>query len=233
MYEKEVVALFGRLGVIIPNSHVIYSSGKHGSIYINKDALYPHAMDTAMLCRLLTRYFVSFDIDCVVGPEKGGIILAQWAGYYLSEYLWREVTSVFAEKRRIPIKQIPLMRPTDVSPLFYEDSFVFTRGYDRFVAGKRVLVVEDVLTTGTTVRKVVELVRACGGRVEGVGALWNRGSVTSRDIGDVPRLFSLLDINIDAWESNECPLCRRNIPINTELGKGQELGIERGKGENG
>ncbi|TAL51385.1 hypothetical protein EPN81_00060 [Patescibacteria group bacterium] len=83
-----------------------------------------------------------------------------------------------------------------------------------------------MLTTGGTVLKVVDVVRRHGGNVTGVAALCNRGSVTPVDIGDVPRLQALLNIRLDSWAATEiepCPLCARNVPINTSVGKGREF----------
>ncbi len=88
---------------------------------------------------------------------------------------------------------------------------------------KKVLVVEDILTTGGSVKKVVEATRAIGSTVIGVGALCNRGGVTAKELGEVPQLFALINVQLDAWDEKACPLCAKKIPINTEVGKGQEF----------
>ena len=88
---------------------------------------------------------------------------------------------------------------------------------------KKVLVVEDVLTTGGSVKKVVEAVRALEGQVIGVGALCNSGNITANDLGNVPELLALVKISLESWEEKDCPLCQRQVPINTVLGKGQEF----------
>ena len=216
MTEHEVYALFESLGMIIRNDHFIYSSGKHGSAYVNKNALYPHARETAKLCRALARLFIMSDVDCVVGPEKGGIIISQWTGYHLSNSMMRHVPSIFAEK-----KQRIIINPRQVSlPPRVEDIFFFSEGYEKFVSGKHVLVVEDILTTGGTAKKVVELVREFEGIVVAVGALCNRGGVTDADVGDVPKLFSLLNFSLPSWDAQDCPW--EDIPVNTQFGKGKE-----------
>ncbi len=106
-----------------------------------------------------------------------------------------------------------------------DETFVIRRGYDKLVAGKRVLVVEDVLTTGGSAKKVVEAVRAIGGEVIGLGVLCNRGGITPQDVGDVPELFALVNVKLDAWDEEECLRtgpCSKGIPINTDVGKGRE-----------
>jgi orotate phosphoribosyltransferase len=85
-----------------------------------------------------------------------------------------------------------------------------------------------VLTTGGSVKKVIEVVRSLGGRVVGLGALCNRGGITAEDVGNVPKLQALVSINLEAWEPNDCPLCKQNVAINTNVGKGREF-LERQK----
>ena len=88
---------------------------------------------------------------------------------------------------------------------------------------KRVLVVEDILTTGGSARKVVEAVRAIGGNVVGVGVLCNRGGVTAQDLANVPKLEVLVNISLDAWNEADCPLCKQGVPVNPDVGKGREF----------
>ena len=80
---------------------------------------------------------------------------------------------------------------------------------------------EDVINTGQSVKKVADLVRCYGGKVSGVGSLCNRGGKHAQDIG-VPRMFSLVDILLESWSVDHCPLCINNILINTKFGKGKE-----------
>jgi orotate phosphoribosyltransferase len=100
------------------------------------------------------------------------------------------------------------------------DGFVIRRGYDQLGRSKKILVVEDILNTGGSVRKVVDAVRALPADVVGVAALCNRGGVKSKDLGNVPQVFALMDISLEAWEPEDCPLCKKGMPINTQVGKG-------------
>ena len=102
------------------------------------------------------------------------------------------------------------------------DNFVIKRGYDKLIAGKNILVVEDVLTTGGSVRKVIEAVRALGGNVIGLGVLCNRGGVTAQDVANA-LIFALVNVKMDAWSPVDCPLCAQGVPINTNVGKGREF----------
>jgi orotate phosphoribosyltransferase len=210
MNEQEVLALFGKVGAIIVNSHIVYTSGKHGTAYVNKDALYPHTKETSAVCLALARKFVPEDIEVVVAPVVGGVILSQWVASHLSYLTGREVLAVYAEKSETG------------------DTFVIKRGYDKLVAGKRALVVEDILNTGGTAKKVLDAVRTVnigvvGGRVIGLGVLCNRGGSVAQDFARAPLLRSLVDIKLDAWDEADCPLCAQGVPVNTDVGKGREF----------
>ncbi|MCX6957456.1 MAG: phosphoribosyltransferase family protein [Verrucomicrobiae bacterium] len=203
MNEKEIFALLNDVGAVTTNTHAVYTSGKHGSMYVNKDALYPHTKETSALCHLIAEHFAKSNIDVVVGPALGGIIPSQWIAYHLSELQGREVLGVYAEK--------------------VEDAFVIKRGYDKLIPGKNILVFEDNLTTGRSIKKVIEVIRKLEGNVIGLGAFCNRGNIQSADVGGVPDFFSLINIPMEAWEPDECPLCAQGVPINTSVGKGREF----------
>ncbi len=227
------------LGAIIIDSHLVYTSWRHGSAYVNKDALYPHTRETSLLCKSIAEHFIRpfGTVETVIAPAVGGVILSQWIAYHLSVMDNREVAGVYADKT-VQLGSalwymtfgLRLLDPTTPqlgrAP---EDSFEIKRGYDAFITGKRVLVVEDVLNSGKTARKVVEAVRRINGTVVGVAALCNRGGVTSKDVGDVPELHSLLNIKMDSWDEADCPLCKRGVPINTAVGKGKEFLEKRQK----
>jgi orotate phosphoribosyltransferase len=204
MNQAEVLEIFRKVGAFITDSHIVYTSGRHGSTYINKDALYPDTEITDRLCmHMAFKFSVLEEVpEAVIAPAIGAILLANRTAHYLNALTQKKVLAVYAEKEN--------------------GGFVIRRGYDKLIAGKRVLVVEDTLTTGCSVRKVVELVRTVGGEIVGVGALCNRGSITKEELG-VPRLFALMNIRMDSWPEEECPLCLDNVPINTEVGKGREF----------
>lgn len=203
MNEQQVLNVLQRVGAVITNSHIVYASGKHGSAYVNKDAVYLHPAETSLLCKEIARRFTEDVVDVVIAPAVGGVILSQWVAYHLTRLAIQGVFAVYAEKAE------------------GGDTFVIKRGYDQLVAGKNVLVVEDVLTTGGSAKKVVVAARANGGNVIGLGALCNRGGITPQDVADVPKLRALVNVSLDAWEEADCPLCAGNVPINTDVGRGR------------
>jgi orotate phosphoribosyltransferase len=194
-------AILAEARAMITGSHIVYTSGKHGSAYVNKDAVYPNTARVAELCTFLADAAATHRPEIVCGPATGGIILAQWTGHHL------DLPAVYTEKAA--------------------DGMVLKRGYDKLVAGKRVLVVEDVLNTGGSIKETIAAVREAGGDVVAAAALVNRGAVTAAQIG-APVLTALLDVALDAWDAEACPLCRDGVPINTDVGKGREFLARRG-----
>lgn len=204
----EILRLLESRSALIQDSHVVYTSGRHGRAYINKDAIYPDTRAVSELCRMLAAHFAPARPAVVAAPAIGGVILGQWVAHHLSEITGSAVLSVYAEKNTA-------------------GGFDFRRGYDEILRGARVLIVEDILTTGGSVSAVVSAVRACGGEVVGVGALCNRGAVTAAQIGDPPELHSLVELSLESWSPEECPLCARGVEINTTVGKGREFVAQR------
>jgi orotate phosphoribosyltransferase len=205
MNDAEIMQAFAEVGAIISDSHFVYSSGRHSSVYINKDALYLHPGVISRLCRQMAEPYDADQIDVVVGPVLGGIVLSQWVAYYLNARRTSgETLAIYAEKEGDGLGK----------------KFFFGRGYDQHISGKNVLVVEDVLTTGGSARQVIELVREHGGNVIGLSALCNRGNVQPEDVGTVP-IHTLIAITLQTYAEEECPFCQQHVPINTTVGKGR------------
>jgi orotate phosphoribosyltransferase len=205
MNDPDIMQMFASAGAIVTGSHFVYSSGRHSSVYINKDAVYLHTGTIAKLCQLMAQPYDAGQIDAVVGPVLGGIVLSQWVAHHLNEHrVSGETLAIYAEKEDDGI----------------DKQFAFHRGYDKYISGKNILVVEDILTTGGSARKVIELVRERGGNVVGLSALCNRGNVQAADVGNVP-LHTLITVPLETYSEDECPFCQQHVPINVELGKGR------------
>ncbi|OIO15398.1 phosphoribosyltransferase [Candidatus Gottesmanbacteria bacterium CG11_big_fil_rev_8_21_14_0_20_37_11] len=203
MTGTELLEIFKKTGGYITGSHIVYTSGKHGEAYLNKDAIYPHTNEISQVCFEIAKRYKEKEIEVVAAPALGGIILSQWTAYHLSKMTGKEVLGIYTEK----------------TP---DKNQVFTRGYGKLVYGKKVLVVEDITTTGGSVIKVISSVKSAEGIVIGVCVLANRDpeNINSNTIG-VP-FQSITEIKLNAWEEKECPLCKKGIPINTQVGKGKE-----------
>ncbi len=196
---------------IITNSHIVYTSGRHGSDYFNKDALYVNPKLMNALTYRMAKPFQGKSIDVVAGPTIGGVILSQWVAWHLSPRTKSFTAAVFAEEEVADNEKIR----------------IFKRGYDAYIPNKNVLIVEDVLNTGGSIKKVVEAVTALGGNIVGATVICNRGGVTAQEIG-VERLFELVSVSMESWPEESCPLCEKNIPIETSVGKGAAFLTRKG-----
>lgn len=158
--------------------HFLLASGRHSQFYIEKFRLLEQPRLTSRLCAEFARRFADSDIQCVVGPVTGGIILA------------------FETARHLGCRAVYAERGDEGR------GFVFRRGF-HLAPGERVLVVEDIVTTGGSVLQVVEAVREAGGEVGGVGLLVDR-SGGQVDYG-VPRVEALLQLNIESYAPDDVP----------------------------
>ena len=211
MNDPAIMRMFFDVGAIVSDSHFVYSSGRHSSVYINKDALYVHPRTISALCRLMALPYDAAAIDAVVGPVLGGIVLSQWVAHHLNtRRASGETLALYAEKG------------SDEA----DKHFYLGRGYDRYIPGKHILVVEDVLTTGGSARQLIDLVRRHEGHIVGLSALCNRGNVQPADVGGVP-VQALVSISLETYAPEACPFCRDGVPVNTTLGKGRAFLAKR------
>lgn len=201
--KNGVIDLLKKTNAIITDSHLVLTSGRHANAYINKDALYPHVKETSQVGKMFAEKYKNKKIDVVVAPALGGIVLSQWVAHHLSKLKGKEILAIYTEK----------------TP---DKNQIFTRGYNKLVKGKNVLVIEDLTTTGGSVKKVVDSVKAEGGKVVEVCVMVNRDPkiVTA---GAVGAPFSALSVFLmDSYEEKDCPLCKKNVPINTDVGHGRK-----------
>lgn len=204
MKSTNILDILKQTSALITDNHFVLTSGKHSSIYINKDALYPHTAKAAEVGKLFAEQFKDFSIDVVAAPALGGIILSQWTAHFLSKLKKKEILGVYTEKT-------------------LEKNQIFTRNYDKLVKGKNVLVVEDLTTTGESVKKVIRSVQEHEGRVVAVGVMVNRDpkNVNTDSIG-AP--FSALgELFTENYDEDKCPMCQKGIPINTDVGHGKKF----------
>jgi len=199
MTEEEIKSIFTQCNAILTNGHYVYTSGRHGSTYINKDAIYQYPLKLSLLCLTLAEKFYYLPVEAVVAPAIGGVALTQWTAYHLSQLTNRTILAAYAEKKQTEL--------------------VIKRGYAKLLYKKKVLVVDDVFNTGNSVQKTIAAVESIEGKPIGVAVLCDRSNmITSRRIPNIP-FFSLLEIPADSWKKEMCPLCLQRIPINREIGK--------------
>lgn len=209
MRMDDVVQILKDAGAIL-EGHFIGTSGRHMGIYITKDAWFPHTETVSKVCSMLAELNKDRNIDIVIGPALGGVVLSTWTAYHLTKLTGREVLSAFTEK----------------TP---ENGQVFKRGYDKLVKGKRVLLVEDTVATGSSIKKVIEAIKEAGGELVQVSLVINRVSneISTQNLG-VP-VDALGEVPADTYGEDEVPEWLKKIPINTTVGHGAKYLKEHGQ----
>jgi len=204
--QEEIIKIFEKCNAIL-KGHFVYTSGRHGEIYVNKDAIYPWGLYIHELCRELVakfgKIFLNYKTEAVIAPALGGVVLSRLVADYMQEKTGCGVYAVYADKEA-------------------NGQMIICRGYDKLIKDKNVIILDDIMTTGGTVKKLVAETQAKGARVIGAAVLWNRGMVTADDLG-VPRLVSLVKKNYKSWNETACVLCKNSIPINQDVGKGGDF----------
>ncbi len=202
--KDPVISILKKTSAIITDDHIVGTSGRHMSVYINPDQLLPHTKELSKLGKLFAEKFKNRKIDVVVGPAIGGIVISQWTAHHLSRIKKKNILGLFTEK------------DTDKNQ-------IFERGFDKLVKDKNVLVVEDITTTGGSVKKAADSVRKAGGNVVAVSVIVNRDpkKVNSQTVGY--DFLPLTVVEASSYTESDCPMCQENKPVNPDIGHGREF----------
>lgn len=175
--QDRVMEIFREAGVLL-EGHFLLTSGRHSNRYLQCAKIFRNTRYSEELCAALADYYRDAGIEVVIGPAMGAVQMA----YEVSRALKCE--NFFAEREN---GTMTLRRGFAVQP------------------GQKVLLVEDVITTGGSVREVLELVKQAGGEVVGVGSIVDRtgGKI---DFG-VP-FHAVISLDVESWEAADCPLCK-------------------------
>ena len=180
--SNEVEQIFKDAGAML-EGHFLLTSGLHSPIYWEKFRVLQYPQYTEKLCRLIAERFKNDKVQVVVGPTTGGIIIAFEVARQLG------VKSIFAEKEG--------------------KERVFQRGFV-INSGERVLIVDDILTTGGSIIEVIDTVNRSGGNIIGAGVLVDRAE---QDIELGVPLFSCLRSVALTYTPADCPLCAAGVPL--------------------
>ena len=183
MTEKEVEDLLIETSAIM-EGHFLLTSGLHSPRYVEKFNVLQKPVYTEKLCRAMAEKFKDANIETVVGPVTGGILLAHETGKALG------TRAIFTEREN--------------------GKMTVRRGFTLH-EGERVLIVEDIVTTGGSIREVIDVVKEHGGIPVAVSMLVDR-SGGKATFGDVPST-ALLHMDVQTYQPDECPLCKQGIPM--------------------
>ncbi len=164
--------------------HFQYASGRHGDLYIEKFRILQWPDITSELCQRIAEHFEG-KVNLIAGPTTGGVILS------------------FAVAQHLGLRSIICERAEDGA------GRKFRRGFE-IGPGDRVLVVDDVLTTGGSIRDVIDAVHARSAEVAGVGVLIDRNNGKT-DFG--APAFACLTLDISSVTPDECQLCRDGVEL--------------------
>lgn len=190
--ETEALQIFKETGALL-EGHFILTSGKHSAQYMQCAQVLQYPDKASVLCAALAAKFDGAAVETVIGPAMGGIIVAHEVGKALG------VRSLFTERQN--------------------GEMLLRRGFT-LAPGEKVLVVEDVITTGGSVREVIDIVQAAGAEVVGVAVLVDR-SGGKADFNGLT-LHSVIKMDIAAYEPADCPLCAQGTPAEKPGSRGSK-----------
>jgi len=182
MDNKEYLNIFRKTGALM-EGHFVLTSGRHSRSYFQcaKVLQYPQYLN--LFSKIISDHFKTFDVNTVISPAVGGIVIGTRVGGDLDK------RTIFAEREN---GEMVLRRGFSISP------------------GEKVLVVEDVITTGGSVKEVMQVVEELGGQVVGVGIIVDRsnGNIILHD-----NQFSIVKLEVESFDKNEIPEDLAKMPI--------------------
>ncbi len=182
MKKDELMGLLEQTNAVM-HGHFLLTSGLHSPMYVEKFNVLQHPKHTETLCKQLAKAFADDNIELVIGPMTGGILLSHEVGKELG------TRAIFTEREN--------------------GKMALKRGFE-IPKGTRVLVVEDIVTTGGSVVEVIDVVKENGGNVVAVGLLVDR---SGGKVNFGCKTHALLQLDVPTFKADECPMCKENIPF--------------------
>ena len=182
MTKTEIIEIFKKTKALL-EGHFILTSGKHSPSYFQCAKLLQHPGYLSKFANLIAQNFYNTDIDAVISPAIGGIVLGTEVGRIL------DVKTIFAERKN--------------------GEMCIRRGFEVH-EGQNILVIEDVITTGGSVQEVMKEVKKMGGVISGVGVLVDRsnGSVKLHQ-----NQFSIIELQAVSYHPDNVPDSLKKIPV--------------------
>jgi orotate phosphoribosyltransferase len=173
-----VIGILKEVGALL-EGHFLLSSGRHSNKYCQCAKLLQYPDKAEKVLSVAVEKLKNVEFDLVVGPAMGGIIVAYEIGRQTGK------PAIFAER--------------------VDGEMTLRRGFE-IKPGEKVLITEDVVTTGKSSLEVAEVIKKCGGEVVGIACIVDR---SSRKLS-YP-VYSCAELEIESWEKDDCPLCREGI----------------------
>jgi orotate phosphoribosyltransferase len=180
--SETVAKLLEKTGVI-KNGHFLLTSGRHSSRFLQCSQLLQYPQYTAKIAALMAEPFLTRNVEIVIGPAMGGVVIAYETARALG------ARALYAEQ--------------------VEGKMLLRRGF-KIDPGEKVLVVEDAVTTGGSVQKVINLLLGLQAVLVGVSVIIDR-SAGSVDFGQPTH--ALLSMDLPLYNPDDCPLCLAGMPL--------------------
>jgi orotate phosphoribosyltransferase len=180
--EQELLNMFRKTEALL-EGHFRLTSGRHSNQYFQCAKVLQYTNYNTQICEMIVNYFKDAEIDTVIAPALGGIIVGQEVARQLNKKF------IFAERE--------------------QSTLTLRRGFS-LAENEKVLVCEDVVTTGGSVFEVIDIVKSHNAKVVGVGFIVDRSSGKVKF--DYPQ-FSTLTVNAISFSPEECELCKKGIPV--------------------
>lgn len=165
------------------DGHFLLTSGRHSDQYFEKIKIIQDPVKCSVICKTLSERFADYDVDLVIGPAYGAIVL----GFEVARYLGKKFAFTQRENGKM----------------------TFRSGFD-INPGMKAIIIEDVTTTGGSILEVMKLLKEHQVETVGVGLLVDRSN-GKIEFG-VP-VEAMLTVDVRSWEPEDCPLCKDNIPL--------------------
>lgn len=182
MSTSTMLDVFKATGALL-DGHFRLTSGRHSNAYFQCAKVLQHPEHLTAVCSRIAEHFAGGGIETVISPAIGGIVVGTEVGRQLA------VKTIFAERK--------------------DGAMTIRRGFS-LEPNERVLVIEDVITTGGSVAEVISLIKAAAAVVVGVGSVVDRSNGRVKLADDQ---FSVLSMEVISYAPEECPLCKAGLPI--------------------
>jgi len=182
MSEQEILDIFKKSGALL-TGHFLLTSGRHSNKYFQCAKVLQYSNYTELLCKMIADKFRNTEIDTVIAPAIGGLVVGQEIARQLNKRF------IFAERE--------------------DKKLTLRRGFT-LDENEKVLVCEDVVTTGGSVFEVIDIIKSNKAKVVGVGFIVDRSN------GKVDFSFpqiSALKMEVVSYQPDDCPLCREDIEL--------------------
>lgn len=180
--EQELLNIFRKTEALL-DGHFRLTSGRHSNQYFQCAKVLQYTNYNTQICEMIVKHFKDTEIDTVIAPALGGIIVGQEVARQLNKKF------IFAERE--------------------QSALTLRRGFS-LSENEKVLVCEDVVTTGGSVFEVIDIVKSNNARVVGVGFIVDRSNGKVKF--DYPQ-YSTLTVNAVSFTPEECELCKKGIPV--------------------